>query len=301
MRRYMHVHRYVLLAILLVLIAALADEIYRYYQSKNASSEAIVLYGNVDVRQVDLGFRANGRVITMPFQEGDLVTPGTLMAELDKKPYVDQVNQAHATLESIKTNLSYAEKVLKRRQGLFNAGDGSISVEDLENAQSQHDALASNLRAQEAALALAETNLRDTVIYAPSEGTILTRIREPGTVVKESDPVYTLSLTSPIWVRTFIQEPYLGVVYPGMPAEVFTDTENGKVYKGHVGFISPVAEFTPKSVETTQLRSDLVYRLRVVADNPDQGLRQGMPVTVKLYKKPSEGTKDNDRDTGSDK
>ena len=119
--------------------------------------------------------------------------------------------------------------------------------------------------------------------YAPNDGIILT-IREPGSVVREADAVYTLSLISPIWIRAFIAEPDLGIVFPGMEAEIYTDTKKGTPYKGHVGFISPVAEFTPKTVETTQLRTDLVYRLRIIAENPDQGLRQGMPVTVKLYR-----------------
>jgi HlyD family secretion protein len=101
-------------------------------------------------------------------------------------------------------------------------------------------------------------------------------------VVNFGDPVYTLSILSPVWVRAYVSEPELGLIYPGMAAEVYTDTHGGPVYTGHIGFISPVAEFTPKTVETTKLRTDLVYRLRVYADNPDQGLRQGMPVTVKL-------------------
>ena len=67
-----------------------------------------------------------------------------------------------------------------------------------------------------------------------------------------------------------------------MSAYIHTDTPHGKVYSGTVGFISPVSEFTPKTVETTELRTDLVYRIRVYAQNPDRGLRQGMPVTVKL-------------------
>ena len=67
-----------------------------------------------------------------------------------------------------------------------------------------------------------------------------------------------------------------------MPAAVTTDSAPDKAYRGHVGFISPTAEFTPKTVETRELRTDLVYRLRVVVDNPDGGLRQGMPVTVTL-------------------
>ena len=75
---------------------------------------------------------------------------------------------------------------------------------------------------------------------------------------------------------------FLTPLVPGMPAEILTDSRPDRPYKGHVGFISPEAEFTPKNVETPRLRTDLVFRLRVVADNPDEGLRQGMPVTVTL-------------------
>ena len=96
------------------------------------------------------------------------------------------------------------------------------------------------------------------------------------------NPFNTLSLISPIWIRAYVNEAQLGDIYPNMPADIYTDRRDGKVYHGHIGFISPVAEFTPKTVETTNLRTDLVYRLRIIADNPDEGLRQGMPVTVKL-------------------
>ena len=161
-------------------------------------------------------------------------------------------------------------------------GDGSVSQEDYTNSISSRDVNAANLREAEAALGVAVTNLQFTQIFCPNDGYILTRVREPGSVVLTSEPVYTLSLISPVWVRAFVAERDLGRIYFGMPAEVHTDTPGGKVYHGHIGFISPVAEFTPKTVETTQLRTDLVYRLRIIADNPDQGLRQGMPVTVKL-------------------
>ncbi len=268
--------------LLLLLFIGIGLAAYHYYsqQIKN-NSHQIILFGNVDVRQVDLGFRVSGRVTEMPFQEGDLIHPGTLMAKLDIQPYADQVKQAKASIDSIKANLANADKVLARRQSLLDSGDGSVSLEDFQNSQASRDALAANLAQAEASLGVASTNLSDTDLFAPSEGIILTRIREPGTVVKPGDPVYTLSLSDPIWVRAFIPEPYLGVVYPGMPAEVHTDSGRNP-YKGHVGFISPVAEFTPKTVETTQLRTDLVYRLRIITDNPDKGLRQGMPVTVIL-------------------
>lgn len=264
-----------------ILVLALLSVISFYVYEENHSEERdLVLYGNVDVRQVDLGFRLTARVDYMPFQEGDYVAKGSLMARLDQQPFTDQVRQAEANLLSIRTSLDNSDKVLKRRQELVSKG--GVSKEDFENALSNRDVLRANLKQAEAAVGITQTDLRDTEIFAPADGTILTRVREPGTVVKPSDPVYTLSLISPVWVRAFVSEPQLGLVYPGMPAEIYTDTKGAKVYKGHVGFISPVAEFTPKSVETSQLRTDLVYRLRVVADNPDQGLRQGMPVTIKL-------------------
>jgi HlyD family secretion protein len=275
------VRRIFIIAGIVVVLVAIAVGLYFYFRPSQPSN-IIILYGNVDVRQVDLGFRVGGRVISMPWQEGDYICPGTLMAELDKQPYADEVDQARANVTAIKPNLLYAEQVLARRRALLRLGDGSVSVEDYENALSTRNALAANLAAAEAALGVALTNFCDTEVYAPSEGVILTRIREPGTVVRIADPVYTLSLVSPIWVRAFVPEPLLGVVYPGMRAQVFTDIKNGPAYEGHVGFISPVAEFTPKTVETTQLRTHLVYRLRIITENPDHGLRQGMPVTVKL-------------------
>ena len=95
-------------------------------------------------------------------------------------------------------------------------------------------------------------------------------------------PVLTLALTDPIWVRVFVEEPDLGRIKPGMPADVSTDSFPDKVYEGWVGFISPTAEFTPKTVQTEELRTKLVYEVRVFVKNPDGELRLGMPATVRI-------------------
>ena len=92
-------------------------------------------------------------------------------------------------------------------------------------------------------------------------------------------PVYTLSLTDTVYVSAYVDESNLGQVVPGAKLIVTTDS-SAKEYMGQVGFVSPRAEFTPKSVETPELRTDLVYRLRIVIQDADDGLRQGMPVTV---------------------
>ena len=145
-----------------------------------------------------------------------------------------------------------------------------------------------DILAAEAALAGAEaqrdqaaTQLQDTQLQAPNNGVILTRVREPGAIVSAGVPVYTLSLTDTVYVRAYVDEANLGKVVPGAKLVVTTDSSD-KHYTGQVGFISPRAEFTPKSVETPELRTDLVYRLRIVIPEADDKLRQGMPVTITL-------------------
>lgn len=276
---------FILLLLVLIVSAAVY---YHKEQQKKHDPNTIILYGNVDVRQVNLSFRVSGLVKEIYFEEGDLVPANTLVGILDKQPYLDQVKKEEANVKSIRASLRNADILLKRRTELI--GDGSISQEDLDNARSNQLVLQANLASAESALNIAIQNLNFTEVYAPTEGIILSRIREPGSVVEPGNPIYSLSITSPVWIRAFIPEPLLGIVYQGMPAEIYTDTRDGVPYKGTVGFISPVAEFTPKTVETTQLRTDLVYRLRIYAENPDKGLRQGMPVTVKLKKEDSTHT-----------
>ncbi len=92
--------------------------------------------------------------------------------------------------------------------------------------------------------------------------------------------VLTVSLTHPVWVRAYVSERNLGDAKPGREILLYTDGRPDKPYHGKIGFVSPTAEFTPKSVETPDLRTDLVYRLRIIVTDADDALRQGMPVTA---------------------
>ena len=164
----------------------------------------------------------------------------------------------------------------------------------LRSAQDQLDMLTSGYReedvlAQRAAVAAADAELnhaeiqvRDAVLAAPQKGIILTRAREAGAIVQAGQTVYTLTLTNPVWLRAYVDEPNLGKVKPGMSVRVAVDAAPGKTFPGTVGFISPTAEFTPKTVETREVRTALVYRLRVQVEDPENVMRQGMPVTITL-------------------
>ena len=267
------------IAILVALLVAIGLVVY-FILKNNEESNELVLYGNVDVREVQIGFRVSGQVENLIFQEGDQIPPGVLMAKLDKTPYDAEVERAKAEMEAVKAELDNTRILLARRKQLICIG--GVSQEDLDDVAARFEELSANLVAAKASLTIAKERLSYTEAYAPNEGIVLTRIKEPGSVVRESDPVYTLSLLDPIWIRAYVDEPQLGLVQFGMEAKVYTDIPNGKVYSGRIGFISPVAEFTPKTVQSTKLRTDLVYRLRVYVDDPDEMLKQGMPVTVKL-------------------
>lgn len=270
------------LIIILSLTILFIVGMYFYLEKEAENDSEIVLYGNVDIRDVNLGFRVFGRVEKMHFEEGDRVKKGEILAEIDRTPYEDEVNAAKADIELKKSIYENSLLIFERKKELLKTKYASQQAYD--DALSARDQALSGLSVAKARLAEAETQFKDTELHSPNEGVILTRIREPGSIVSPGDNVYTLALDTPIWVRAYINEENLGNIHPGIEAEIYTSNHADKPYKGQVGFISPVAEFTPKTVETEELRTKLVYRLRVIINESDRFLRQGMPVKVIIRK-----------------
>jgi HlyD family secretion protein len=190
--------------------------------------------------------------------------------ELVKKQYVPQqnVDNTLAALNTAKANFDRAQQILKL------ALEGPRK-EDIEAARHQ-------LQANQSQLAIANQELIDTNLYAPEDGIVQSRILEPGDMVSPQTPVFTLALDNPIWARVYLPETSLGLIHPGMEALIYTDSFPNQPFPGWIGFISPTSEFTPKNVETTELRTELVYRVRVYACNTHHQLRLGMPVTVTI-------------------
>jgi len=301
-----------------------------WFLSKGDPNADLTLYGNVDIRQVDLAFTVDGALREMSLEEGDAVRTGQIAAKLDAAPYEhalaqseanaaqaravlakaeagsrsQEIDSVRATVTEARARLQNAEAVMKRRQDLER--DSNVSRQALDDARrdvdvaratlnsreatlklaveglrsEDIDAARAALKAAEAGAALAKYHLDQATLIVPGDGTIVTRVREPGSVVNAGATVFSLALSNPVWVRTYVNEPYLGRTAPGTKVTITTDDPAGKSYGGTIGFVSPTAEFTPKAVETPELRTSLVYRLRVVVDDPDSGLRQGMPVTV---------------------
>jgi HlyD family secretion protein len=301
---------------------------------RQGQGDTLTLYGNVDIRQAELGFRVSGRLAEMKLEEGEAVTAGTVLARLDDRPFQDsvaaakasvaarqadldklvagpraaEIARARATVAEREADLANAKLAFERAQELRQKGnapqstlDQTLAARDMAQARLEADRHAlelllegsraediaagrANLAAAQADLATAETSLADATLAAPADGIILSRVAEPGAIMAPGSVAYVLSLTKPVWIRAYVAEPDLGRVHPGLMVEVVTDTRPDRPYRARVGFVSPVAEFTPKTVQTPELRTDLVYRLRIIVDEPDPALRQGMPVTVRVPK-----------------
>ncbi len=320
-------------AMLIPLVLAIVVGI-GWYQNKHNSDDEnrLLLYGNVDIREVDLTFNNSEHIDMLLVREGERVHKGQLVASLHKermqaeyaaaeakvasqKAIVarleagsrpEEIRQARADVAAAKARLVDAELTFERTKKLYRQSAASRQAVDdtaagLDTARASlkvvEEALAlalegpriedieearAMLKVDEAQLALAGEVLKDTILYAPADGIIRNRILEPGDMASPQKPVFTMALTNPVWVRVYAPETALGKLAYGMSADISTDSYPGKIYKGWIGFISPTAEFTPQNVETPELRTRLVYQVRVYACNPQDELRLGMPATVSI-------------------
>jgi HlyD family secretion protein len=352
--------------------------------------EPLTLYGNVDLRQVQLAFNNSERIVAVAAQEGDHVRRGAVLAQLDRRrlePQVaqgearvaaqrqvvqrlhrgnrpeeiaqaqaqfeaqqaiverlhrgsrpEEIEQARANVVAAEAEAANARRSFERFKRLsavplpdrsrvqavsqselddataaLEQADAKLTVsrkalelaiagprkEDVTEGEArlaqQRKALElavigprqediaqaeAMLRAEEAQLEFLKQQLADTQLLAPADAVVRTRLLEPGEMSTPQRPVFSLAIIDPKWIRAYATETDLGKVRPGMAASVRVDTFPHSRFEGWIGFISPVAEFTPKAVQTEELRTSLVYEVRVFVKDPADELRLGMPATV---------------------
>ena len=273
----------ILISSLLLLIIGL---LIFFVKSRNQNDKnMLTLYGNIEIRQVDLSFQISGQIAELYKEEGDAVKKGELLAIIDDRDYRANFNKAVA--EVSRTNAVKLDTAEKYERYAPLSDDDTVSKRDAEallndknRAEAEYNAAAANKN-------YLKNQLDYTKLYAPDDGIIMTRIHERGATVAKGQNIYTMAKIKPVWVRAYVNETDLGNIKYGQKVNVYTDTVNPKTgkkreYKGQIGYISPTAEFTPKTVQSTDIRTNLVYRIRVYISDIDEYLRQGMPVTIKI-------------------
>jgi HlyD family secretion protein len=339
------------LLIVLLIAAVLAAGVAWWLSRRQEVARELVLYGNIDLRQVQLAFNNSERIAAVLVQEGDHVHKGQVLAHLDTsrlEPQVaqaaaqaaaqrqvvarmhngsrpEEIAQARANVESAKADLINAQRQYERyknaaevsagravRQQDVDAAKATLDVAEAKLAVNQQsldlamlgprkEDIAENearLRANEAQAALLRQQLADSQLIAPSDAVVRTRIMEPGEMATPQNAVFSLAVIDPKWVRAYVSEPDLGKIRPGMAASIGVDTFPKRRFDGWIGFISPVAEFTPKAVQTEELRTSLVYEVRVFVKDAGDELRLGMPASVYLSLDQTENEKGKSKEKG---
>ncbi len=279
--------------------------------------------GNIEAHESILSFKTvQSRIVELPFDEGQSVKKGTLLARVDDADYKQQVVIAEAALNAQRQQLDVAEQnvdatrktvvsdeadvALKklesdRAQTLLTKGAGTIDARDvaqtaykqsmaaldrdkaLEASADRSVALAiANIGSAGAAVDLAKIVLGYTTLTAPFDGVILVRQAELGEVVSPGAAIVTLADIDHVWLRAYVNETDIGKIRLGEAATVTTNSYPGKEYPGRISFISEQAEFTPKSVETHAERVTLVYRIRIDIENTSHELVPGLPADAKI-------------------
>lgn len=253
----------------------------------------------LDLRSLELQAKAQAALVEAQRQ--------TLL-QLRGGPRPEEISQARAVLASAEASAVAAEAEYDRVARLATSGSGAASQQSLEQAtadagkaKAQVDqasaaldlllagtraetiaAAEAQLLAAEAQLDLLRYQIDQGALRVPADAVVRSRLREPGDMVTPASPVYALALTLPKWVRVYVREADLGRIRPGMAASVVSDSQPDKPLAGKIGYISSIAEFTPKAVQTEELRTSLVYEVHVMIEDPTDLLRLGQPVTVRL-------------------
>lgn len=241
--------------------------------------------------------------------EAQVQSAEAALTRLNNGTRPEEIDQARAAVAAAEAELAFSQQQHDRFLGIWTQSKGAaVSKQDVEETRLRLNVARARLRQEQEALRLAEigprrediaeaearlletqrtlaelrNRLDDAELKSPGKSVVRSRLLEPGDMASPGRAVFSLAVLSPKWIRAYVPETALGLVTPGMDARVFTDSRPGEGIPGRVGFISSVAEFTPKTVQTEDLRTSLVYEVRIYVDDPDDRLRLGMPATVRL-------------------
>lgn len=277
-----------------------SDRITEMYVEEGDTIKKGQLLAKLDIEEI---------TVTIQKLQAQIAAQESVVLRLENGSRPEEIAQYAAKQDAAKAEQEFAQKDLARKQQAFKESQGqSVSQQDIEDAQTKLQVANANLNDAQQAYSLAVQGprsediaeakaqlqalkedlnyqqylLTQSELISPSDGVIRSRLLEPGDMASAQLAVYTLSLNNQKWVRAYIKESDLGKIYEGTSAQVYIDSYPNAPLTGQVGYISSTAEFTPKTVQTDELRTSLLYEIRVYVQDNDNVLRMGMPATVKL-------------------
>jgi HlyD family secretion protein len=284
------------------------------FSCSGASDGRIESSGTIEGTDVNIGVEVSGKIGVVCVDEGSRVSAGDTLLVVDDTEYQIQLRQALANLASFesayrlaaegsrKEDVVQAEAAFRTAETDFSRmkallAEHSVTQKSYDDAYSRFVAaeqtyrkLKSGLRPEEiegtrvrrdqaaAQADLLKKRVRDCHVLAPSAGIITLRGVEPGELVSTGMTVLRLTYLERIKLMIYVNEADLGKVHLGQTALISIDSfGKGKSVEGKVSYISPLAEFTPKNVQTKEERTKLVFGVRIEAENADGALKPGLP------------------------
>lgn len=289
---------------------------FRAYAS-GQHTPALVFSGSIEARDVQVGSLVGGRVTLVQVDEGATVTAGQPLVTLEPDLLDLQIGEQRAQRDQARARLAlalagprseaktrarvdwqYSEDERQRFERLL--ADHAVAQRDYDNARAAAEMKLAALQeldrgtrpediaSARAALAEAEAHLaylerqrQETIVTAPADGVVQSFDLRPGDLVSPNQPVLTMLETGQLWVRVYVPETELGFVHVGQAVSLSVDTFKGRTFHAHVVEIRDHGEYTPRNIETSDQRTDLVFGVKVaIAQTPE--LKPGMAARVTL-------------------
>ena len=202
--------------------------------------------GTVEVTKVDVPARVQATIQEMPVAEGFVVQKGQKLITL--------------SCEDIKVAYDLAKSTYDRSRQLYRGGN--ISAEAYDQARNKNDDL--KIR----------TSWCD--IVSPLKGTVLTKYFEVGEMVNPGSKLFTIGDIESVYAYFYLPHDEIANLKVGQNVEAILHEQDNKKFSGHIEYINPEAEFTPKNVQTRDERTRLVYGVKIRFANPESILKPGM-------------------------
>ena len=245
--------------------------------------------GRLEAREVDVAAKYQGRLKTVLADEGDTIEQGQIVATIDTEPLEAQLRASEAKIREAQDNLrsaqaevrakqaewDYANKQAKRSKSLVKGGavseqEAEVDIAraeatraDLEGAKAQAVRARSAIDAQTAESERLKAEISDNTLKAPVRARVETRIAQPGEVVAQGGKVLSTYDLSDVYMYVFLPTAAAGKVALGSEARIVLDVAPQYPIRAFVSYVSPSAQFTPKTVETAEERHNLSFRVKL--------------------------------------
>lgn len=280
----------------ILIVFIIVSGVYLIYKDMNNSQlpkEFAFGNGRLETTQVDITTKLAGRLLEINVEEGDIVQKGQILAKLDTNELEAKLKQAKAYVEQAVQEETYAKAIVEQRESELSLAkinydrtlklykNKSLPLINLQNdettlktaraallaAKAQVINAQASINAAKAQVETIQVNIDESVLYSPIKGRVLYKIAQTGEVIANGGKVLVVLDLMNTYMTIFLPTSQAGLVDIGSQARIILDAIPNIAIPSYVTFVSPLAQFTPKEIETQSEREKLMFRIKVRIDS----------------------------------